>query len=637
MKNVIIKILPIAILSLSLLGCEEAMEEIKNVNYPRPFSPTNVTTEITNQTNVSISWDEVENARDYVLELYQNDSLAFNPDFLVEVKQNIFPEDMPVTFTDLVKDINYSVRVKAIRDDNTESKWEGVSFKTSAVKAKVKEWNFSSETDSLNILANELGNNTTFEDVKTVQGLTLHAAAGKSMRFVKYDAEPVDDYTFSWYLDLQGGGTDREATSKNRCVSFDVTEPCIITIYANSAAGRILEAYTATEVIGSLVVPNKTDPPAKMQINWTGGKEKIYIRSQSSGINLYLIRVSVGEVYVPDTNAELLKLEVNKDTKDATVSPAFNPSMFDYTINIPNSVTSVNFTPTKGHAKQTIVGDLTVNIATDTIEHRLEVIAEDGATSKTYIFSIYRETSKSKDATLQSLTGTGGGTFSPTFNPEVTNYAYTVENTVESVTFSGVAAHPYAIVGGSGMTYDNLVAGNNGPYNITVIAEDKSVMKNYSITIKRKAADIPVTDKDWNFSEAPFGTVIEYSTETTLDELTLIPASDKTVKFTANPKSMDGFDFTHRLQLQGTGDPSKNAVKFNVTGTCKITVYGMAANGQATDRPLIINNGTAELFSEIILGDVLYKKEYNYTGNASDLYIYSGNSGINLYMIRVAY
>jgi hypothetical protein len=63
----------------------------------------------------------------------------------------------------------------------------------------------------------------------------------------------------------------------------------------------------------------------------------------------------------------------------------------------------------------------------------------------------------------------------------------------------------------------------------------------------------------------------------------------------------------------------------------------MAANSSATDRPLIINDGTTDLFSEILLGDVIYKKEYNYTGSAGDLYVYSGNSGINLYMIRVAY
>ena len=64
-----------------------------------------------------------------------------------------------------------------------------------------------------------------------------------------------------------------------------------------------------------------------------------------------------------------------------------------------------------------------------------------------------------------------------------------------------------------------------------------------------------------------------------------------------------------------------------------ITVYGMAGNSTATDRPLVISDGTTELFNEVILGDALQKKVYDYSGGAGNLYIYSGNSGINLYVI----
>ncbi|MDR0866185.1 MAG: cadherin-like beta sandwich domain-containing protein [Candidatus Symbiothrix sp.] len=613
-----------------ILSCEDRAEEIDNVNYPRPFSPTNIKAEITNQTDVSIKWDEVDNAISYVTELYSNDSLAFAPDALTQTRE-VIPVDIPVHFLDLEKNIRYSIRVKAIKADGTESKWEGITFKTEEIKVKITEWNFSE--GELNEAAQTLGSNTTFEDVKVINGLTIHAASGKSMRFTQYAAAEVDGYDFSWYLDLQGGGTAYDVEPRNRCVSFEVTEPCIITIYANAAVGRTLEAFTTTGVIGTLAVNDKAQPATKMLINWTGGKERIYVRSQSSGLNLYLIRVAVGEVYIPNTVSDLTRLTVS----EGTLTPAFSGSTYDYTINVPYSTQSVTFTPTLGHAKQTINGSLTANLTAAETNHSIEVVAEDGTTSSTYTFKIIRETERSIDATLKTLVITGGGDWNPAFSPDVTSYVYTIPNELTSVTITATANHSYATVGGSGNTYSDLQVGNNGPYTISVIAENNSIVKTYSVTVKRELPAVGNNDKDWNFSEAPFGEVIEYSTEITLDDLTLIPASDKTIKFTANNKSMDGFSFTHRLQLQGSGSTTANALKFAVTGACKITVYGMAANSSATDRPLIISDGTTELFSEVLLGDVIYKKEYDYTGGAGDLYIYSGNSGLNLYMIRVAY
>jgi hypothetical protein len=548
MKN-IKSIMILLTLIVGLTGCQEFADEITEANFPRPFSPTGIEADLSNLDDVTLTWNQVKNAKSYSLELYQNDSLEFNTDNLALTLSEILPEDMPVHFPDLEKNVKYSVKVKAIKKDDTESKWEEYYFLTKAKEVKITEWNFS--TGNLLAKAEELGNNTTFAEEMTIDGLTLHVK-NSTMRFVQFDAPEVDGYKFEWYLDLQGGGSAASVAEgdKNRCVSFEVTEPCIITVYANSTAGRTIEAYTSKEeVIGTTLVNNKAEPASKMSINWTGGKERIYVRSQGSGINIYLVRVAIGEVYVPNTVSDLTRLTVS----EGTMTPAFSGTTYEYTVNVPYSTQSVTFTPTLGHAKQTINSDLTVTLTGEETEHSIEVTAEDGTTVSVYTFKIVRETAKSTDATLKTLTITGGGSFDPAFDPEVTSYVYTVENNIESVTLSGTATHPYAIVGGSGNVYDNLAVGNNGPYNITVIAEDNSVVKTYSITVKRKAADTPITDKDWNFSEEPFGTVIEYDTEITLDELTLIPAADKTVKFTTNTNSIDGFDFTHRLQFQGTG------------------------------------------------------------------------------------
>ena len=630
MKKIILKykiFFIILVLLAGLSACKDQSIEIDNINFPRPFSPTGLQVELTNLINVSISWNQVENAVAYVVELYANDSLTFSSGAL-EKTINVQPAEIPVKIEGLQKNLGYSVRVKAINSDGTESKWEGIVFKTEEIKVKITEWNFSE--GELLALASLSPN--TFEDAKVINGLTLHAASGKSMRVVA-NAVSAGDYNFTHYIDLQGGGTDINTIPRNRCVSFEVTEPCIISVYANAGGtGRTLEAYTATEVIGTLIVPgNKADEPAKMMINWTGGKDRIYVRSQSSGIYIYMVRVAVGEVYVPSNVSTLTKLS----TSEGTMSPAFNSNVFDYTITVPNSTQSVTFTPTKGHAKQTINGGLTATLSGAETEHRMEVIAEDGTTSSVYVLTIIKELISS-DASLKNLVITGGGTFTPDFSPDVTDYVFTVDTAIHAVTITGTANHPYATVGGSGVTYSNLKLGNNGPFSITVISEDKTSVKNYFVTINRFTPAVPGGNKEWNFSVAPFGETKEYSTETILDELTLIP-SDKTIKFNTNSKSMDGYDFTYRLQFQGTGDPTKNAVKFAVTGACTVTIYGIAGNSSATDRPVVISDGTTELFSEVILGNALQKKVYNYTGGAGNLYVYSGNSGINLYMIKVVY
>lgn len=619
-------------MSLALLagisGCKDFADEITQINYPRPFSPTAIEANLGNLDDVTITWKLKSDAVSYVLELYQNDSLEYKNENLLLTLTDILPDELPVHFKELSKNVRYSIRVKAINTDGTESKWENYYFLTKAKEIKITEWNFSEG----NLMA--LAEVSPFAETLQVDGLTLHAASGKTMRVVTNEVS-AGDYNFTHYLDLQGGGSDRTVADgdKNRCVSFEVTEPSIIMVYANGGgAGRTLEAYTATEVIGTLVVPaSKSDEPARMMINWTGGKETVYVRSQGSGIYIYLIRVSIGEVYEPSNVSTLTKLAIS----EGEMTPSFSPDLLQYTITVPNSTSKVDFTPTLGHAKQTINSSLTAELTGDQTEHRIEVIAEDGISSSTYVFTIVKEPISS-DATLKALTLTGGGTLTPDFSPDITEYVFNVDTTVHEVMISGMSTHPYATVGGNGITYNNLKLGNNGPFTITVISEDKSVVKTYSVIIQRLAPVNPGGNKEWNFSEAPFGEVIEYSSETTIDGLTLIP-SDKTIKFTANNKSMDGYDFTYRLQFQGSGDPTKNAVKFAVTGACRITVYGMAGNSSATDRPLVISDGTTEFFNEVILGDALQKKVYDYTGGAGNLYIYSGNSGINLYMIKVVY
>jgi hypothetical protein len=142
--------------------------------------------------------------------------------------------------------------------------------------------------------------------------------------------------------------------------------------------------------------------------------------------------------------------------------------------------------------------------------------------------------------------------------------------------------------------------------------------------------------KFWNFSDAIWEAK-DYTEQTVIDGLSINPSSSGVIAIDGNNKSIDGYSFTKRLKLGGTGTPVADGrnISFEVTGPSKIIVYGMASSAGATDRSLIIHDGTTELYRELLLGDAIYKHEYDYAGGATTLYLYSSTSGLNFYGIKV--
>ena len=120
-----------------------------------------------------------------------------------------------------------------------------------------------------------------------------------------------------------------------------------------------------------------------------------------------------------------------------------------------------------------------------------------------------------------------------------------------------------------------------------------------------------------------------------------VGASDsKKISIASSNKTIDGKSFTYTLKFGGTGDASGRYVKFSVTGPCTIKAYGASAKDK-TERYMVLASGSVGgtvLVSEMCKNSGTPSAEsYSYTGEAADLYIYSGNSGYNLYGIDVTY
>lgn len=135
----------------------------------------------------------------------------------------------------------------------------------------------------------------------------------------------------------------------------------------------------------------------------------------------------------------------------------------------------------------------------------------------------------------------------------------------------------------------------------------------------------------WNASDYEVGT---YTTETVFGNITLIASSRTAID--ENSKTIDEIAFTKRLKLGGTGSTSSAALKFTTTEKSDITVYCASSSSTGTGRMLVLatadsiineNNEAPLSAGKLVYSDV----------PAGTYYLYSSNSGINIYGIKIAY
>jgi hypothetical protein len=611
-----------ATLLLGLTACKEPMEELVDPAYSQLFSPTEVSAAVSDIINATITWGKVTNATGYVLELHKD------MNFAEAAVQTDSVEETAFTYNGLDEGIDYAVRIKAVSDKIPESKWAVIAFATVAPPPPTTNtWEFGGEEFA------EI-TNADYKETLSVRGLEVIGGAGGVRRNDEMQTT-IGDRTFTGYLDLRGGA-GASAYNTNRTIHLKVEEPCVVTVWGHSSgAGRTLKVVNKDNVTQAEYLTTG-DTPGKVSVN-VETADDIYIYSGGSGIWVYAVeQVIGGQPVAPDETTTLRSLAVTGET----LIPAFDPDETRYTVNVAKSVTEVTIAAEAGHVKQTVEGDGRQYLPADSAVFLVKVTAEDGVSVKTYSITVKREKTASSDATLKSLT-VSGGTLSPDFAPTVTEYTVTVPYSVNRVTINGETTHEFAKIGNGGALTapappDTLLVGSNGPYPMVVLAEDLT-MKTYSVTVVREAgAETGGTSKEWNFSDEAFSSLSSIDAEETVDGLTLIGK----IEFDGSKKSLDDYSFTRRLKLGGTGSTTSRAVKFDVAGACTVTVYSLSSSSSA-DRTLIVHDGTTQIGTIEALGSVANsgtsKGSVSYTGESGSLYLYSESSGINLYLVKVDY
>ena len=144
----------------------------------------------------------------------------------------------------------------------------------------------------------------------------------------------------------------------------------------------------------------------------------------------------------------------------------------------------------------------------------------------------------------------------------------------------------------------------------------------------------------WNISDDAFVSLLgSITANQTVNGLNIVATSEKNVQVEAmiEQQVFDGYTFTHRFKLNGTGANNSRHLKFAVTGACTIDVY-LVSGSSEVQRTLNVAIGSfGTNVTELVAGTTIAKQTYEYTGGATDIYMYSKNSGINIYQICVTY
>lgn len=200
-----------------------------------------------------------------------------------------------------------------------------------------------------------------------------------------------------------------------------------------------------------------------------------------------------------------LTLNIHNDREEGseeglTLSPSFDPAVFDYTLELPNSITALDLTATIDTPSERA---LTINgipqesgsikeIPLTTSENTLTLeITSPEEEPQTYQITVTRADADETNADLWQLQ-TDVGTLSPDFTPAQTVYSLNLENEIDNLTITAFPADAGAIVsilgrvGEKGQPHSlNIPLSANGTSSIpiTILADNGTTKKSYVLQI----------------------------------------------------------------------------------------------------------------------------------------------------------
>lgn len=219
----------------------------------------------------------------------------------------------------------------------------------------------------------------------------------------------------------------------------------------------------------------------------------------------------------PSENADLSSLAVS----GATLTPDFSSDVTTYSTSVPNTTTSLTVTPGAVEAGSTITvngtplasgatsGAIQLDVGSNTIT--VVVTAPDGVTTRSYTVDVERGDPASTDARLSGLM-VGSLSFSPSFDPGVTDYSGSVANTETSISISPTAFDAGATIRVNGTQVASGATSASIPLNVgansiavLVTAEDGQTTQTYTVAVQRASIGFVFSPQVGSLPEAMAG------------------------------------------------------------------------------------------------------------------------------------
>ena len=142
------------------------------------------------------------------------------------------------------------------------------------------------------------------------------------------------------------------------------------------------------------------------------------------------------------------------------------------------------------------------------------------------------------------------------------------------------------------------------------------------------------TTVSWNFKNSSFKNLGTISSTTTVDGLTLVATDSLTMQVKAKNATVSGTDYTYALALSGRGSQSGRAVKVPVSGNDVIKVT-LQSSSSTDARTLIVADSAGNQLTTMSAGTTASTQSYTYTGGGDAIWLYSQDSGIDIFKIQV--
>ena len=323
----------------------------------------------------------------------------------------------------------------------------------------------------------------------------------------------VGETTISVEVTAQDGVTTRTYTvTVTRAGAADATLSALslsgVTLSPAFASGTT--TYTASvghAVTEATVTTSASDANASVEVKLNGvvdqdgvvglavgsGNVISVVVTVEDGATTQTYRVTVTRAGSVDATLSALSLS------GVTLTPAFASGTIAYTASVANSVTETTVTATARDENASVevtsedaddqtLGDQ-VALAVGETTVAIEVIAEDGETTRTYMVTVTR--AGSANASLSSLS-LSGVTLKPVFASGVTVYTASVANSVTETTVTATARDENASVEVTPEDADDQTLGDQvalavgeTTVAIKVIAEDGETTRTYMVTVTR--------------------------------------------------------------------------------------------------------------------------------------------------------